>query len=577
MKRFLLSPIVLLLISLSWSSSAQKYDQHILDSIFAKNGEVYFKFNIQDRDEITYLTSIISIDNVKGNQVFAYANRKELDRFIQYNPDFTLLPNPGSLLNDAELNTGGARDGLENVTAWDFYPTYEQYVGYMTGFVSAYPGLCKLDTVGTSMQGRLILALRISKNISQEEAEPQFLYTSSIHGDETTGYVLMLHLIDYLLSGYGTDPTATDLLNTTEIVINPLANPDGTYHGGNGSVSGSVRYNANGIDLNRNFPDPEDGQHPDGNPWQVETQAWMDYADLNHFTMSANFHGGAEVFNYPWDTWAKLAADDAWWEFVGREWADTVHVYGPSGYFTFMNNGVTNGYAWYTVSGGRQDYMNYYHRCREVTLEISDVKTLPASLLSSFWEYNFHSFLNYMQEANYGFNGIVTDTVTDQPIAAKVYISLHDKDFSEVYSTLPTGFYARPIYEGTYNVTFSAPGYFTKTVKNVGVSKLATTELDVQLRPLTFDLQDKVVNTILVYPNPTDGNFSIVFPDDHVNPSCSIQVINMLGTIVYSSDINPGPDTKTAEIKIPGIQNGLYFLKFNSGYRIYLDKLIISR
>jgi hypothetical protein len=577
MKHFLSSVLFMVLVTLSWHTNAQGYSRATLDSLFSSRGEVYFKCRLLDKEEIHYLTRIISVDNVKGREVYAYANRREFEELLKYRTDITLLPHPGSLLTAAGVNPNGNGDRFSNLTAWDFYPSYEQYIGYMTDFASAHPGLCKLDTVGTTIQGRLILALRISNNIGVDEAEPQFLYTSSIHGDETTGYVLMLHLIDYLLAGYGTDPNVTSLLNTTEIVINPLANPDGTYHGGNSSVSGAVRYNANGIDINRNFPDPKLGQHPDGNPTQVETQAWMDYADLNHFTMSANFHGGSEVFNYPWDTWAKLHADDDWWQFVGREWADTVHVYGPAGYFTFQNNGITNGYAWYEVNGGRQDYMNYFHNCREVTVEISNVKMPPASQMPNFWNYNYRTFLNFIKEANYGFNGVVTDTVTDQPLAAKVYIALHDKDFSEVYSRLPSGFYARPIYEGSYNVTFSAPGYFTKTIKNVGVAKRTTTSLNVQLKPLTYGLQDQVVNSLVVYPNPSDGRFRIVSPENPVNPSCSIQVLNMMGTVVYSSEINPAPGTQSVAIDIPGMPDGLYFLKFNSGYRIYMDKLIIKR
>jgi hypothetical protein len=31
------------------------------------------------------------------------------------------------------------------------------------------------------------------------------------------------------------------------------------------------------------------------------------------------------------------------------------------------------------------------------------------------------------------------------------------------------------------------------------------------------------------------------------------------------------------EIDIPNLASGLYYLKFNSGYRIYLDKLMIRK
>ena len=46
----------------------------------------------------------------------------------------------------------------------------------------------------------------------------------------------MLHLIDYLLTNYGTDTRVTNMINNMVIWINPLANPDGTYHGGNNTV-----------------------------------------------------------------------------------------------------------------------------------------------------------------------------------------------------------------------------------------------------------------------------------------------------------------------------------------------------
>ncbi len=569
--------LLLIMIGFSGTVISQTRDAKLLDSIFAGRSEVYFTFNISDKEDIHALTRKISIDRVDGNEVYAYANKNGFNAFLRYHLQFQILTPPGLLIKESELNPGPGGDNPKDQTIWNFYPTYQQYVDFMTGFAATYPNICKLDTVGYTGENRLILALKISKNVNLEEAEPQFLYTSSIHGDETTGYILMLHLIDYLLSNYGSDPEVTELVNTTEICINPLANPDGTYHGGNNSVYGATRYNANGVDLNRNYPDPRAGQHPDGYPWQVETIAWMAYADDNHFSMSANFHGGAEVFNYPWDTWSKLNADDQWWQFVGREWADTVHSHSIAGYFTDLQNGITNGYAWYEITGGRQDYMNYFHNCREVTLEISNIKTLPTSQLLTFWNYNYHSFLNYIKESHYGFSGTVTDTVTDAPIAAKVFINGHDKDFSEVYSRSVTGFYARPIYDGTYNVTFSAPGYYTKTIKNVSISRYSTTNLDVQLRPLTYDAQDKSIASVLVYPNPSDGHFRLVLPENPVNPSCSIQVINVMGSVVFSSEVKRLPGSSVIDITVPNLSNGLYYLKFNSGYRIYLDKLIIKK
>ena len=85
----------------------------------------------------------------------------------------------------------------------------------------------------------------------------------------------------------------------------------------------ATRNNANSIDLNRNYPDPQDGPHPDGNAWQDETLFFMGLADSINFTISANMHGGVEVINYPWDTWSNLTADNNWWQYVSREYADS--------------------------------------------------------------------------------------------------------------------------------------------------------------------------------------------------------------------------------------------------------------
>ncbi len=327
--------------------------------------------------------------------------------------------------------------------------------------------------------------LKISDNVDTREAEPQFLYTGTMHGDETAGYVILLRLIDYLTSNYGTDAEVTELVDHLEIWINPAANPDGTYATGNDNVWGSTRSNANGVNLNRNYPDFISGPHPDGNEWQPETVAFMNLAEENHFVMSANTHGGAEVVNYPWDTWSVLAADDDWWQFVSREFADTAHANSPSSYMNGFDNGITNGYAWYSIDGGRQDYMNWYHNCREVTLEISDIKTIAENQLNNHWNYLHRSLINYMKQCLYGVQGLVTDSLTGEPLAAEVFIQGHDFDQSQVYSEASTGYYTRLLDGGSYDITFSTEGYIPKTI-NVDIINYETNNLDVQLVSATL-------------------------------------------------------------------------------------------
>ncbi len=439
-----------------------------------RRGEVYFSFQLSDLTQISILTQHLSIDKIQDHTVFAYANQKEFNDFAAGGLTFEVLTAP------SELYPVQMTSNPKQVLTWNYYPTYTAYETLMQQFATDHPEICKLITITTLASGRKILALRISDNVNVQENEPEFLYTSSIHGDETTGYILMLHLADYLLAGYGTDNRITSMINNHDIVICPLANPDGTYKGGNNSVNGATRTNANNVDLNRNYPDPRRGQHPDGNAWQPETVAFMNFAGFNSFTMSANFHGGEEVVNYPWDTWSKLTADDAWWIYVSREYADTVHANAPSTYMNQFNNGITNGYAWYEISGGRQDYMNYYRYCREVTVEISATKLLPENQLIAHWNYNYRSFLNYIEQSKYGLSGLVTDSLSGEPLNAKIFISAFDKDSSQVYTDPQVGDYHRLLKGGTYTITYSAAGYFPKTF-TVQVTDKQSKVLNVQL------------------------------------------------------------------------------------------------
>ncbi|NOZ47620.1 MAG: hypothetical protein GXO79_12690 [Chlorobi bacterium] len=221
------------------------------------------------------------------------------------------------------------------------------------------------------------------------------------------------------------------------------------------------------VDLNRNYPDPQDGNHPDGHSYQLENIAQMNFMKQHHFLLSANFHGGAEVVNYPWDTWSRRHADDAWYQFISREYADTVHLVNST-YMNDLNNGITNGYDWYEVAGGRQDYVNYFLHSREVTIELSSYKTPSASTLPNYWNYNKNSFLNFIQQCGYGIQGTVTDSITGNPLNAMIYIENHDQilDSSMVFTNATTGKYYRLIEPGTWDITFSAFGYIRIYFKN---------------------------------------------------------------------------------------------------------------
>lgn len=534
--------------------------------------EIYVNLQLKQNQDIKYqlniLNKTISIDSYDSDQrsAKAYISLNQYNSFLKLGYDYLILTPPSLLLPKSELDGSGNRESND----WDYYPNYSQYLEMMYQFQTDYPDLCEIVSIGLSTEGREILFVHINNNLGEDENEPEFMYTSSMHGDEVTGYVLMLRYIDYLLSNYGDNSRITTLVDEIDIWINPLANPDGTFAGGNGSVSGATRSNANGVDLNRNYPVPENAPHPDENAYQTETQLFMNFAEERDLVMSANFHGGAEVVNYPWDTWEPRAADDDWWYYVSREYADTAQLYSPSGYFTWPYlSGVTNGFDWYDMYGGRQDYMNYFQHCREVTLELSITKMPPGSQMPLFWEYNYRSLLNYMEQVLYGVRGVVTNLFNGNNIKSKVFINSHDFDESHIYSSAPEGNYHRLLKQGTYDFTFSAFGYYDKTIIMVSAVDYQTNILNVQLEPNVGSIETNSYE-ISLFPNPAKDyvNIELSKTDNYL-----IRIFDNAGRMISQETI----ENNNLNISLTDYPSGNYIIYVsNDRGDLFNTKLVVD-
>ena len=466
-----------------------------------QRNEYYFTFNLNGTDDLEAIAQTISVDRVDGNVVTAYANSNSFAKFQQLGYEVT-LQTPPSLVEKVAMWDGSNRAEYD----WDSYPTYSAYEEMMFAFQTNHPDKCEIITLGTLPSGRKIMIAHL--NNGSGEGKPKFLYTSTIHGDETTGWILMLRLIDYLLENPD-EPEVQTVMNNIDLYIGPNANPDGTYHGGNNNVNGATRYNANGVDMNRNYADPHGSQHPDGEAYQTETQWFMQFAEENAFVMAANYHGGAEVMNYPWDNTYTLHADDAWYQLICHEYANECHTI-SSNYMSDYNNGITNGAQWYMIGGGRQDYMNGYAQCRELTIECSNTKLPSGNQLPNFWNYNKSSIFLFMNQCLYGIHGVVTDSITGEPLEATITISGHDDQYSIVESHMPVGDFHRPIKGGTWTVIVSKDGYCPK-IMDVTVNDYETIDLDVQLVPGSCMLANFSASTTDVAPgqsvNFTDNSF----------------------------------------------------------------------
>lgn len=360
------------------------------------------------------------------------------------------------------------------------YPTYTTLASELQNFVSTYPALCRLETIGQSYEGRDLLFLKITDHPDVEEDEPEFKYIGAIHGNETLCVAMTLDLIQLLLSEYGSDPRITQLVDETEIWIMPLMNPDGY------SRSPRTRFNAQGYDLNRTFPDRVDDPHNTTAGRPPETAAVMTFSAGYSFVMSANFHTGSLVTNYPYDNSfnADVEQDPDWYtpdNDVFVENALTYSMNNPPMYAsTEFENGITNGITWYVVSGGMQDWNYVWLGCFEETIELSNSFSPSTSQLSTYWNNNRESMLAYMERVHTGVRGVVTDSRSGLPLSATVEVELRDRP---VFTDPEVGDYHRLLLPGTYTLTFSASGHESKTVAGVEVLDTTATRLDIALDP----------------------------------------------------------------------------------------------
>ncbi len=491
-----------------YSTQAQIFNENLTSKQKAENylnskGEVCFTFQANNEEQFKEIARFLSIGHkhIDRNELIAeaYANELTFSKFLEYGLPYQVNKNDNELPFDPH-KSGTSPEALARSasdaaavaawdTTWDAYPKYSEYVAKMQYYATTYPALCSLESIGTTQGGRDLWVLKITDNVSVNEGEPEFLYTSSMHGDELVGFPLMIRMIDYLLTNYGTDTEVTNLVDNLEIYINPSANPDASYRTNpTDEINNPIRANNSGQDLNRNYPDNVAGLHDSG-VYEDETIAFMNYAKSRNFVLSANFHGGTELVNYPWDNayvsqW--IHADGNYFEFIGVEYATHAQNNSPAGYMTadddsdvYPSPGVTHGAEWYRVYGGRQDYMNYYIKDKEVTIELSDTKWVSGANLPAHWNYNRQALLDFMKQARYGIHGIIIDE-SGNPVAAKVEIAGHDKLNSFTTSDGGEGDYHRPIKGGLYNVTYSAPGYVSQIIP-VSVTDYITTVQNVTL------------------------------------------------------------------------------------------------
>lgn len=324
---------------------------------------------------------------------------------------------------------------------------------------------------------------------------PEFKYVAGMHGDESAGRELLLRLANYLCDEYlNGNSLIHKILSLTRIHLLPSMNPDGYDLRSDVGDKSVGRLNANKVDLNRNFPDLDkkyfkNAREGSGNTLdhfpekftdnqQIETKMVIEWLHAINFVLSANFHGGAIVANYPFDsspdnrTILSETPDQPIFLELSHAYADyhprmSQKAYRCKDDSDQFDHGVVNGAQWYPVSGSMQDYNYLATNAFEITLEVSCEKFPDESSLSKLWDENTDSLLNFLIQVHRGVKGQIFGYNNDEvfPLPnAKVFVSNYTQPgnpFKIEHSIWSgrDGDYYRLLNRGVFRLTYEALGF----------------------------------------------------------------------------------------------------------------------
>ncbi len=203
------------------------------------------------------------------------------------------------------------------------YHTYAETEAAIDSLATLFPTLTRVDTLGTSVEGRLIRGIKISDNAAIDEEETEVLIIGCHHARELMSVEVPLLFAEYLLDNYGTSTQVTTLVDEREIWIVPILNPDGhVYVQNNHSGDWWTWWRKNrrdngdgtfGVDLNRNYGFmwgyDDEGSSPETSslvyrgpsPFsEPETQAMRDFCAGRSFSVALSYHSYSELIIYPW-------------------------------------------------------------------------------------------------------------------------------------------------------------------------------------------------------------------------------------------------------------------------------------
>ncbi|MEU9110243.1 M14 family metallopeptidase [Streptomyces sp. NPDC048483] len=173
------------------------------------------------RAERTALASTgASVDEVHARAAVITADGAQAALVRQLGYSLRKLPDPPS----PPAASGRIKDFPDGYTN---YHNYDEATKEIDGLVAKHPDILSKEVIGKSHEGRDILALKLSKNVTKDENEPEVLFTAHQHAREHLTVEMALYLLNEFTSKYGSDDRITKMLDSREIWVIPDLNPDG--------------------------------------------------------------------------------------------------------------------------------------------------------------------------------------------------------------------------------------------------------------------------------------------------------------------------------------------------------------
>lgn len=303
----------------------------------------------------------------RGSYLLLVTNAGELERIEACGLDarVTWL----DLDDKFELLTGVDPDDPARFQDFGYYHTYWEMRDSVGALAAKYPDICSLFVAGVTSQDRDILCLKVSDNAAIEEGEPACFFTGATHGQEPMGTSIVMAFLEEILSGYGTDPVSTWLVDNREIYTIPILNPDcSVFQSDSAGANYYWRKNRRvvvpphiGVDPARNYaykwgyddigssPNPATHAYRGPYAWSdAEASAARSLHSTHLFRTEQNFHCFGGYNCYPW-SWTYATPPE---QALLREVVDTFQLY--NGYHDTLTGQASH--VLYTANGTQLDW-----------------------------------------------------------------------------------------------------------------------------------------------------------------------------------------------------------------------------